>query len=529
MRRATGRRPCALRVGILAAALLLAACTGMPKKTAGPAGAASAGAATPAATAAADARKRSPYAPAQEDLRKRGDYTAGGLYAPHIADSAPDGDIDVDAIPEPDVVDEPPSKYGNRSPYSVLDKSYSVRGSAKGYDETGTASYYGNKFHGRRTSSQEVYDMYAFTAAHRTLPLPSFARVTNLDNGKHVIVRVNDRGPFHDGRLIDLSYAAAVKLGIHPRGTGRVEVTGLSPGENARQDYDAIAARGTNAATLLTATPTAAGTLALPPGVRIATGKPQAMPPSAIDALVNALPIATAAAAVRDPSAKAMPSNAAPAPTSPPLALAASTPVAATPAAAPATIAADSGLDWRFDMARDGQAMTADQFDAWMAARRARVATGKAGTPSPYGSSSPESRAARALAANQDKTKPASRPALAAGAVKPSVETLAAAEVADQPKPPLPVADTGLDVPKAAALAGGITLQVAAFGARANAERALSMLKGAGVAEVQMLDGVSAGKPVWRVRVGPVASTRVAELTSRVAGLGFGQPQVVRE
>ena len=94
----------------------------------------------------------------------------------------------------------------------------------EGFVETGLASYYGQKFHGRRTSNQEVYDMYAFTAAHKSLPLPSFARVTNLDTGQSVVVRVNDRGPFHEGRVVDLSYAAAVKIGVHPRGTARVEV-----------------------------------------------------------------------------------------------------------------------------------------------------------------------------------------------------------------------------------------------------------------------------------------------------------------
>src|SRR5690606_10877091 len=174
----------------------------------------------------------SPYPPAQEDPSKRGDYTAGGLYAPHIKDSAPGEDIDVSAIPEPAVVAEPRSRYGNRSTYSVLGKNYHVMDDAAGYVEQGLASYYGKKFHGRRTSNMEVYDMYQFTAAHKTLPLPSFARVTNLDNGESVIVRVNDRGPFHDGRVVDLSYAAAVRLGITQRGTGNVEVRALQPGED---------------------------------------------------------------------------------------------------------------------------------------------------------------------------------------------------------------------------------------------------------------------------------------------------------
>jgi len=172
---------------------------------------------------------QSPYPPAQEDPSKRGDYVGGGLYAPHIQDTTPGHLPDTDAIPEPVVEALPRSRYGNRSPYQVLGRSYHVLDDPSGFVETGIASYYGEKFHGRRTSNQEVYDMYAFTAAHKSLPLPSFARVTNLDNGQSVVVRVNDRGPFHEGRVIDLSYAAAVKLGIHEAGLGRVEVRALTP------------------------------------------------------------------------------------------------------------------------------------------------------------------------------------------------------------------------------------------------------------------------------------------------------------
>ena len=184
----------------------------------------------PPVPAAPGPPRTSPYAPATEDLSKRGDYTAGGLYAPGVRDSAPDEIPQVELIPEPEVVAEPRSRYGNRSPYSVLGKSYRVLDSAEGYVDRGIASYYGKKFHGRRTSSLEVYDMYTFSAAHKTLPLPSYARVTNLQNGESVVVRVNDRGPFHEGRIIDLSYAAAVKLGIHRTGTARVEVRALVPG-----------------------------------------------------------------------------------------------------------------------------------------------------------------------------------------------------------------------------------------------------------------------------------------------------------
>ncbi|HET6807173.1 MAG TPA: septal ring lytic transglycosylase RlpA family protein [Frateuria sp.] len=147
----------------------------------------------------------------------------------HDNDDSVPPPIDVSTIPEPVPKVEPRSLYGNKSPYTVLGKTYRVLPDARGYDERGIASFYGAKFHGYKTSSLENYDMYAFSAAHKTLPLPSYARVTNLRNGKSVIVRINDRGPFHENRLIDLSYAAAVKIGIWPKGTGLVEVRAIDP------------------------------------------------------------------------------------------------------------------------------------------------------------------------------------------------------------------------------------------------------------------------------------------------------------
>jgi rare lipoprotein A len=148
------------------------------------------------------------------------------------SDSVPDGPPpDISKLVEPVPKVEPRALYGNKSPYSVLGQTYTVLPSASGYVERGIASFYGNKFHGYKTSSLEEYDMYQFSAAHKTLPLPSYARVTNLDNGKSVIVRINDRGPFHDNRLIDLSFAAAVKIGVYPKGTGLVEVRAITPGE----------------------------------------------------------------------------------------------------------------------------------------------------------------------------------------------------------------------------------------------------------------------------------------------------------
>ena len=128
------------------------------------------------------------------------------------------------ALPDPIPRVEPNSRYGNHSPYVVFGKTYHVMDDVRDYAATGTASWYGLKFQGRPTSSGEPYDMFALTAAHRNLPLPSYLRVTNLENGRHTVVRVNDRGPFHDERIIDLSYAAAVKLDFADAGTARVHV-----------------------------------------------------------------------------------------------------------------------------------------------------------------------------------------------------------------------------------------------------------------------------------------------------------------
>ncbi len=142
-------------------------------------------------------------------------------------DSAPSGVLDWENIPDATPKWEPRARYGNHSPYEVFGKTYYVMKSAAGYRETGIGSWYGKKFTGRPTSSQEPYDPYAMTAAHKSLPIPSYVRVTNLENNKQIVVRVNDRGPFHDGRIIDLSYAAAHKIGYANKGTARVRVEAI--------------------------------------------------------------------------------------------------------------------------------------------------------------------------------------------------------------------------------------------------------------------------------------------------------------
>ncbi len=370
-------------VRALALALLastLAACGSAPRRAEAPPTAEPAPE-PPAHVADADAPKRSPYPPAQEDPSKRGDYVAGGLYAPHVPDSAPDYVPDVDAIPEPEVKAEPRSRYGNRT-YSVLGRTYRVMDTAEGYVEEGMASFYGRKFHGRLTSNQEVYDMYAFTAAHKSLPLPSYVRVTNLANGKSVVVRVNDRGPFHANRIIDLSYAAATKLGFIKQGTTRVEVRALMPGDEGAPRYA---------------------------GRRKPAAEPE--PPVVV-------------ATVPDTSVRA------------------------------------------------------DEFERWMRERGIRFVNGPA---------------------------------------------------ANGPTTAVAVAPAAVPAAPAAAAGSSVLLQLAAFTTRENAERARDRVAEAAIGDLRIDEAVVNGQPVWRLRLGPVPTERVEELSARAADLGFAQPQIVRE
>jgi len=151
--------------------------------------------------------------------------SATGGYLPGDGPGA-ENTVDLDAIPDAVPKNEPLHRYANR-PYIALGKTYKPRTSVGNFRQRGIASWYGKKFHGQRTSSGEVYDMYAMTAAHPTLPIPSYVRVTNLANQKSVIVRINDRGPFLHDRVIDVSYAAAHKLDIIAKGSGEVEVESL--------------------------------------------------------------------------------------------------------------------------------------------------------------------------------------------------------------------------------------------------------------------------------------------------------------
>ena len=165
-------------------------------------------------------------------------YSKGGGY---YLDDGPGENPPSDIASIPDAIPRNESLIAacNR-PYTAMGKTYYPETRLKPYRATGVASWYGRRYNGQKTSSGETYDMYAMTAAHPTLPIPSYAKVTNLSNGKCVIVKINDRGPFRSDRLIDLSYTAAYKLGLLKNGSTKVEVRSILPGERGEEDASSL-------------------------------------------------------------------------------------------------------------------------------------------------------------------------------------------------------------------------------------------------------------------------------------------------
>jgi rare lipoprotein A len=258
------------------------------------------------------------------------------------SDSVPTEIPDVSKLPEPVPKVEPRALYGNKSPYSVLGQTYNVLPTPRGYVERGIASFYGNKFHGYKTSSLEEYDMYQFSAAHKTLPLPSYARVTNLENGKSVIVRINDRGPFHENRIIDLSFAAAVKLGVWPKGTGLVEVRAIDPTEaNSDRGAPYVNTAPKPAPVTAPVPPSRPAFAAAPPSARTAATPEMATtpPPSRVVGAPTTGSAVVLAGATRAPSAAISAPVGTSAVRSGPVA------VAAAPAAQGGAATADDGYD----------------------------------------------------------------------------------------------------------------------------------------------------------------------------------------
>lgn len=197
-------------------AFALAACSSPPKQTAK---------VSPSAT-------RSDASAVVSEKPATSNPNRGGYYQ----DDGPGENIppNLDKVPDPVPTVEPYSRTGNK-PYQVFGKTYTpINDATTPFKQRGIASWYGKKFHGKRTSSGEPYDMFKITAAHPILPIPSYARVTNLANGKQIIVRINDRGPFHSNRVMDLSYTAALKLGYIGKGSSEIEIERLLPDEIAR-------------------------------------------------------------------------------------------------------------------------------------------------------------------------------------------------------------------------------------------------------------------------------------------------------
>jgi rare lipoprotein A len=213
----------------LAAVLLIGGCGSVPKR------------APVAGEAGVTAQKSAPAAAVPRAGR------GGAYYQDDGPGDNPPASLDHIADAEPRM--EPLARAANQ-PYSVFGRQYVPYQTLTPYRQRGIGSWYGRKFHGQRTSSGEPYDMYAMTAAHATLPIPSYARVTNLANGRSVIVRINDRGPFHSGRLIDLSYAAAYKLGYAGAGSASVEIDAITA-----NDMPLLAARRLQAPNTAAATP----------------------------------------------------------------------------------------------------------------------------------------------------------------------------------------------------------------------------------------------------------------------------------
>jgi rare lipoprotein A len=215
--------------------------------------------------------------------------------APSTAVPPPPSAADLAAIPDAIPRAEPRSRYGNPASYEVFGRRYAVLPSAEGYVERGTASWYGPGFHAERTSSGEPYDMYGMTAAHKTLPIPVVARVTNLRNGRSVVVRINDRGPFVGDRIVDLSYAAAWKLDMLREGTAPVELRVLS----ARPQ------------TYLAAQPTVTpSTTPITPSTAPVMPSPAPVPPAVTAGAPAAAQVASSAAPFAAPAAQEAPSTA---------------------------------------------------------------------------------------------------------------------------------------------------------------------------------------------------------------------------
>ncbi len=421
---------------------------------------------SPAGTAASGSTNATP-ATASSVPRK----TGGGYYLDDGPGANPPADLDLvpDAMPRIE-------KYasGANRPYNVFGVDYVPDLSGASYKQRGVGSWYGRKFHGQRTSSGEIYDMYAMTAAHPTLPIPCYALVTNLQNGKSVIVRVNDRGPFLHNRVMDLSYAAALKLGYLSSGSGTIEVEMLQPSD-------------------------------------IAAGR--------IPITSNSLYIASAAAAGRrwDPGATTVAASSSSS-SSPTLAPATAT---IADAARPAKIMPTSGA---LDAAKPVALAQADG-----ASRDGLAGVPATTTPSslPIPPSSTPPRA-RSLSTTPASTPPSS---ISLSSTPPSTDwqsTAGASRYADRgiPADLMPDAPAAVKLPETATR-GGFYLQLGAFRVRAGADSFASHVAREIDPLVAAKVQVSDQNGLYRVRIGPYAQRVDADSAATTLRSAIAQPVMV--
>ncbi len=465
---------------------------------------------------------------------------------PTYADGATDPRLgNPDEIPDAVPRVEPRSKYGNMETYVVRGRRYYTKQSSDGHVERGLASWYGPNFHSRKTSSGERYDMYAMTAAHKTLPLPTYARVTNVENGRSAVVKINDRGPFHGPRVIDLSYAAATKLGVVRKGTAMVEIRAIDPArpssdpgpflaaqyagapapmlaDNAsRSSSPALADAGTGTGTRIRIS--LAGEDDWLEGERIVEGSTSSLSSSfaARPEPVVETPIADdpepalAARAQTDASRdRAFEAAMAALDAEAERAAVVEAPVVRAPERA-GRIAAEIDDRTRFAVATETEAPKVP-----VAARKGAPKVAAAAKKDSSRVAAPAKKDAPKVAAAAKKDAP--RVAAAAKKDAPKVAAAAkkgAPKVAGAAKP---------ETTKVAATGRGVYLQVGAFGDRGNAERLRKRLSPHVAGQVRIQNPAGSGSSLYKVRVGPFGSEGEARKASaKLASLGVGQSKRV--
>ena len=415
----------------------------------------------------------------------------------------PDDTGIADAVPRV----EPKAKLGNMDSYVVFGHRYRTKESSRGHVERGIASWYGKQFHGRKTSSGERYDMHQMTAAHKTLPLPSYVLVTNLDNGRQAIVKVNDRGPFHGDRVIDLSYAAATKLDVVRKGTARVEVRSIDPRDHG--------GKLPKHALLAEAKPAAKASKHQSEDIpRRAT--PSASRPAASSPWVD-IETVPATIAKNEPKRR---SRSAPSPW---------IDVGESPA-----VAARTSSPARTASRTERRNLPSESIRT---ASRATPATAVP-TPTPAESAPMRPRPSPAPSAPTSKVavaEPTPEPSAprdtAAPAPKPASPQLAAAE--QPPRAPAePAAATNPARPAVAAKPAdrSIYLQVGAFGSKQNADQLRSRLLAQVSAPVQVRTAGAGSGQLYKVQVGPLPSRdQAGDMTRRLTALGLAKPMLVAQ